>query len=167
MSDDVVRNGKYVSLTYTIVDQAGQLVEQHNLPVGYVHGGDSQLLGDMDKAVAGRKAGEQVQLTLSPEQGFGRRDENLTFTDDIGNVPAEFHRVGAEVLMQNDRGESRTFYVTRIEDGKLTVDGNHPLAGQHLQVTVKIHEVRDAQPGEDKVSGIHAVSMAGPSHTIN
>ena len=117
MSDDVVRNGKYVSLTYTIVDEAGQLVEQNDLPVGYVHGGATLLLGDMDKAVAGHKAGDEVQLTLPPDRAFGRRDENLTFTDDIANVPPEFRRLGAEVLMQSDRGESRTFYVTRIEDG--------------------------------------------------
>lgn len=167
MSDDVVRNGKYVSLTYTIADEAGQLVEQHDLPVGYVHGGDTQLLGDMDKAVAGHKAGDEVQLTLPAAQAFGQRDENLTFTDDIANVPPEFHRIGAEVLMQNDRGESRTFYVTRIDDDTLTVDGNHPLAGQNLKVTVRIHEVRDAQPGEDKLSGIHAAHMVAPSNTIN
>lgn len=167
MSDDVVRNGKYVAITYAIVDQAGQLVEQHELPVGYVHGGDTQLLGDMDKAIAGHRAGDQVQLTLTPAQAFGERDENLIFTDDLDNVPAEFQRLGAEVLMQSDRGESRTFYVTRIDADRLTMDGNHPLAGQHLEVTVKIHEVRDAEPGEDKVSGIHSAQMAGPSTTIN
>jgi len=167
MSEGVVRNGKYVSITYTIVDDAGQVVEQHDLPVGYVHGGDTQLLGDMDKAIAGHRVGEQVQLSLPPDQAFGQRDENLTFTDDIENVPPEFRRIGAEVMMQNDQGDSRSFYVTHIEDGKLTVDGNHPLAGQSLKVTVKIHEVRDAQAGEDRISGIHAVNMAAPSATIN
>ena len=166
MSNDVVRNGKYVSITYTIVDQTGEVVEQHDLPLGYVHGGDTQLIGDMDKAINGHRVGDEVQLTLPPEQGFGERDENLTFTDDIDNVPPEFRRIGAEVQMESDRGESRTFYVTRIEDGKLTVDGNHPLAGKQLKVFVKIHEIRDAKPGEDKVSGIHAVNMQGP-RTIN
>lgn len=163
MSDEVVSNGKYVALSCTIVDAYGSLVEQHDLPIGYVYGSDTQLIGSMDKAIAGRRAGDEVQLTISPEEGFGVRDENLTFTDDIANVPEEFRRIGAEVMMENDRGESRTFYVTRIEDGKLTVDGNHPLAGQSLQVTVKIHEVRDAKPGEDRTSGIHVVNMAGPA----
>lgn len=167
MSDDVVRDGKYVSLTYTIADEAGGVMEHQDLPVGYVHGGGMQLLGDMDKAVAGKKAGDQVQLTLAPDQAFGQRDENLTFTDDLENVPEEFQRVGAEVLMQSDRGESRTFYVTRIENGKLTMDGNHPLAGRHLKVTVQIREVRDPQPGEDKVSAIDAMTMAASSNAIN
>lgn len=167
MSDEVVRNGKYVSITYTIVDEAGYVVELHDLPLGYVHGGDTQLLGDMDKAIAGHRAGDQVQLTLPADQAFGQRDANLTFTDDIENVPPEFHRVGCEVQMHNDQGDTRSFYVTHIADGKLTVDGNHPLAGQALKVTVKIHEVRDAQAGEDRISGIHAVTMAAPTTTIN
>ena len=65
--------------------------------------------------------------------------------------------------MKNDKGEAKTFYVTRIEDGKVTVDGNHPLAGKHLTVRVTITEVRDARPGEEQVSGIHAVQMQGPT----
>jgi FKBP-type peptidyl-prolyl cis-trans isomerase SlyD len=166
MSDDVVRNGKYVTLSYTMLGDQGQVVEQHDRPVGYVHGSDTQLIGDLDKAIAGLRAGDEVELTVPAEQAFGLRDESLTFTDDLENVPAEFRRIGAEVPMQNDRGESRTFYVTRIEDGELTVDGNHPLAGRDLTVRVKIHEVRDAQPGEARVSGIHAIHMPGPS-TIN
>ena len=46
--------------------------------------------------------------------------------------------------MQNEAGEVKIFHVTRIENGRLTVDGNHPLAGKHLRVHVTIHEVRDA-----------------------
>jgi FKBP-type peptidyl-prolyl cis-trans isomerase SlyD len=46
--------------------------------------------------------------------------------------------------MQNDDGEVKSFFVTKIEKGKLTVDGNHPMAGKTLRVNVKILEVRDA-----------------------
>lgn len=163
MSDDVVSDGKFVSITYTLDDPSGQLIEQHDLPVGYIHGGEAQLLGGMDQAIAGHRAGEVVELTIPADQAFGPRDDNLIFTDDLDNVPAEFRHIGAEVLMQSDRGESRTFYVTRIEGSKLTVDGNHPLAGRDLKVTVRIHEVRDARPGDDKVSGLDVMNMAGPT----
>ena len=87
----------------------------------------------------------------------------MTYTDDIENVPPEYRKLGAEVQMQNEGGEAKTFYVTHIGDGKLTVDGNHPLAGKALTVKIKILEVRDAKSGEDKVSGIHAVNIQGPS----
>ena len=163
MSDDTIRAGKYVGLTYTIFDEQENIVEQHDMPIGFVYGSDTELIGGMDKAVAGRRAGDQVEVEVTPEQGFSDHDPSLTFTDDIENVPPQFLQVGAEVQMQNDAGESRSFFVTRIADGKVTIDGNHPLAGKHLKVRVSIVEVRDARPGEEQVSGIHAVQMQGPT----
>jgi FKBP-type peptidyl-prolyl cis-trans isomerase SlyD len=163
MSDESIQPGKYVGLTYTIVDQAGQVVEQHDLPLGFVYGGDTELIGDMDKAVAGKRVGDQVEVKVPAAQGFGDYDPSLTFTDMIENVPPQFREIGAEVQMKNDQGETKVFYVSRIEDGKVTVDGNHPLAGKELIVRVTITEVRDAQPGEEQTSGIHAVQMQGPT----
>ena len=144
MSSTVIKPGKYVSLTYTISDTDGNLMEQNDIPVSYIHGGDSELIGGMDRAVIGKCEGDRVEMTLSVDDGFGPHDPSLTFTDDLENVPPQFRQVGAEVQMQNDEGEIKTFYVSKIEDGKLTVDGNHPLAGKALKVSVKILEVRDA-----------------------
>lgn len=159
MTQQTVRNGKYVSISYTIVDEDDMVVEQHDMPIGYVHGGDTQLIGSMDRAIEGKAVGDEVEVVLQPDEAFGQKDPSLTFTDDIENVPPEFRRIGAEVQMQSESGEAKTFYVTSIENGRLTVDGNHPLAGKVLKIIVKIHEVRDAAPGEDAVSGIHAVQM--------
>jgi FKBP-type peptidyl-prolyl cis-trans isomerase SlyD len=144
MSPQVIKPGKFVTLTYTIADTEGNLLEQNDIPVNYVHGGDTELIGGMDRAVAGKAAGDTIEMTVPPEDGFGPHDPSLTFTDDIENVPPQFRRIGAEVQMQNEAGEAKTFLVTRLEDGKLTVDGNHPLAGKTLVVRVKILEVRDA-----------------------
>lgn len=144
MSAQVIKTGKFVSLTYSIADTDGNLLEQNDIPVSYVHGGDTELIGGMDRAVAGKAAGDSIEMTVPPEDGFGSHDPSLTFVDDIENVPPQFRRIGAEVQMQNEAGEAKTFQVTRIEDGKLTVDGNHPLAGRTLVVRVKILEVRDA-----------------------
>jgi FKBP-type peptidyl-prolyl cis-trans isomerase SlyD len=146
MSQDTVKNGKFVSLTYTISDVDGHLLEHNDLPVSYIFGGQSELLGGMDRAVLGRKAGDVVEVTVPPERGFGHRDPALSFTDDIENVPPQFRQLGAEVQMQNEAGEVKTFYVTRIDNGRLTVDGNHPMAGKTLKVRVNILEVRDPNP---------------------
>jgi FKBP-type peptidyl-prolyl cis-trans isomerase SlyD len=146
---EVVSIGKLVALTYSIRDMQGNILEQTDLPVTYIHGGTNELIGGMDRAVTGKAVGDEVELRLSPEQsGFGAHDPELTFTDVIENVPLELRHLGAEVSMQNDAGEVRTFYVTRIEGGRLTVDGNHPFAGKHLIVNVRIHEVRDPTPAE-------------------
>ncbi len=166
MSKQIIAPGKYVGITYSIVDDAGNVVEQHDIPVGFVYGSDTELVGGLDKAVAGKTAGDEVDVQLSPDDAYGAYDPSLTFTDDLENVPPQFRKVGAEVQMQNEAGEVKTFHVSNISDGKLTVDGNHPLAGKQLTVHVKIVEVRDARPGEEKVSGIHAVQA--PTHpTVN
>lgn len=148
MTDQAIKNGKLVSLVYSICDRSGKVLEQSDLPVSYIHGGHNELIGGMDRAVAGKCVGDLVELDLSPDQGFGSRDPNLTFTDVIENVPPEFRHVGAEVQMQSESGDVRTFYVTKIEEGRLTVDGNHPFAGKQLRVKVEIKEVRDATPHE-------------------
>lgn len=144
MAREVIKTGKYVSLTYTIADWEGNLLEQNDIPVNYVHGGETELIGGMDRAVVGKGPGDRVEMLVLPEDGFGPHDPDLTFTDDLANVPPQFRHLGAEVQMQNEAGETQTFYVTKIEDEKLTVDGNHPLAGKTLKVQVKILEVRDA-----------------------
>lgn len=76
----------------------------------------------------------------------------LTFTDEPANVPTQFQKPGAEVEAQNDKGESMKFQVTDIdkENGVLTIDGNHPLAGQTVKFNVKIIETRDATADELK-----------------
>ncbi len=148
MSKETIQPGKFVSLTYTISDSDGNLLEQNDLPVSYIHSGDTELIGGMDRAVLGKSAGDKVEMTVPPEDGFGESDPDLTFTDDIENVPPEFRQVGAEVQMQSESGDVKTFYVTKIENGKLTVDGNHPLAGKTLTVIVKILEVRNPTPDD-------------------
>ncbi|MBB1091985.1 peptidylprolyl isomerase [Rhodopseudomonas palustris] len=146
---NVITTGLYVALTYHIRDQHGRVLEQTDLPVHYIHGGDTELIGGMDSALVGCSAGDEIEFELTPaDSGFGDHDPQLVFTDDLDNVPPQFRHVGAEVLMESDDGESRIFYVTAIADGKLTVDGNHPLAGQHLIVTVRVVEVRPPRPDD-------------------
>jgi FKBP-type peptidyl-prolyl cis-trans isomerase SlyD len=161
MANQAIRKGKLVSLVYSICDESGRVLEQSDLPVTYIHGGHNELIGGMDQAVSGKCAGESVELELARDQGFGPHDPDLTFTDDIENVPPQFRHVGAEVQMQNESGDVRTFYVTKIEDGQLTVDGNHPLAGKDLRVKVEIKEVRDPTKQELMQEGITGAAPSG------
>lgn len=143
MEDTVSRN-KVVYITYTIRDQAGQLFEQYDLPIAYVHGANGPLFEKIEQALEGKQAGDKVEVLLPPRDGFGEPKPELTFTDDIGNVPPEHRQLGSEVLFENERGEEMQFRVTRIENGKLTVDANHPLAGQTARFVVTIVGVRPA-----------------------
>jgi FKBP-type peptidyl-prolyl cis-trans isomerase SlyD len=137
---------KYVKFTYTITDDKGNLLEQVDVPVSYVHGTESGLLEKVEKALLGHKVGDRISVRGSPDEGFGPHHPELTYTDEIDNVPEQFHRIGAEVQMQNENGDVKTFWVSKIENGKLTVDGNHPLAGKTLTFSIEVKSIRDATP---------------------
>lgn len=148
MSDSIVAKNKAIYITYSILNSQGQVVEQSDVPIGYVHGADSGLFEQVEAALEGAKPGDKLEVVLPPEQGFGAHDPALTFTDDIDNVPPEYRYIGAEVEFENEQGESMKFLVTKIENGKLTVDANHPFAGQTVKFAVTVVAVRDATPEE-------------------
>lgn len=145
---NIIKKNKFVSLTYTITDTAGDTLERIDLPINYIHGRDSQVIESIENALEGKQQGDLVSVSLGPDEGFGEHQEELTFTDDLDNVPAQFHQIGAEVEFQNDQGEAKIFRVSKIEDGKLTVDGNHPFAGKTITYNITVKEVRDATPEE-------------------
>nr|VFJ44197.1 MAG: FKBP-type peptidyl-prolyl cis-trans isomerase SlyD [Candidatus Kentron sp. FM]VFJ44558.1 MAG: FKBP-type peptidyl-prolyl cis-trans isomerase SlyD [Candidatus Kentron sp. FM]VFK06544.1 MAG: FKBP-type peptidyl-prolyl cis-trans isomerase SlyD [Candidatus Kentron sp. FM] len=149
MPNQIVGSGKVVYLTYEIRDASDDdILERTDMPVGYVHGGGSNLFTKIERSLEGREVGETVYVTLSPEESFGYRDSALTFTDDIKNVPPEYRHIGAEALFESDGGEQVTMVVSRIEDGKVTLDGNHPLAGKTVTFRVTISSIRNASKRE-------------------
>ncbi|HHH44200.1 MAG TPA: peptidylprolyl isomerase [Gammaproteobacteria bacterium] len=153
MSAPVVGKHKVVAITYSIIDETGVILEQSDIPVYYVHGGPNQMFPDVEEALDGVELGGSVEVVLEPEKAFGPHDPSLTFTDEIDNVPPEFRHIGAEVQMQNDRGDTRTFIVSKIENDRLTVDGNHPFAGKTLTYAVTVADIRDATE-EEKQKGV-------------
>jgi FKBP-type peptidyl-prolyl cis-trans isomerase SlyD len=153
MSAPTVSKHKVIAITYSILDESGVILEQSDIPVYYVHGGPNEMFPDVEQALEGCELGESVEVVLPPEKAFGHHDPEMTFTDAIENVPPQFRHVGAEVQMQNERGETRSFFVSRIEGDQLTVDGNHPFAGKTLTYAVTVADIRDATE-EEKRQGI-------------
>ncbi len=148
MSEPRVGRHKVVSVTYEIRAADGELMERVDLPVNYVHGGKSNLFPQVERGLDGHLIGDKIEVTLSPEEGFGQPKPELIFTDDIQNVPPEFRRLGAEAMFKNDKEETVTMTVTSIENGKITLDGNHPLAGRVITFTVTVTGIRSATPQE-------------------
>jgi FKBP-type peptidyl-prolyl cis-trans isomerase SlyD len=144
----VVAKNKVVSLIYVVRNEKGEIFEYRDLPVSYVHGSGADLFPRIEQALEGRAVGDRVAVQLTPADAFGDRDPKLIFTDDIENAPPELRRVGAEFEAQNAKGESIMLTVTRIEGDKITVDANHPLAGQNISFEVTVRDIRDATPEE-------------------
>ena len=143
MPDKITKN-KFVSLIYTITDDDDNTLESTDTPIHYIQGIKSEVIEKISSALEGHKVGDFIQVPLTPEEGFGIHQPELTFSDNINNVPAEFHTIGAEVEFKNDAGESKIFRVTEIADGILTVDGNHPYAGKNITYNITVKAVRDA-----------------------
>ena len=144
----VVTHLKMVFITYSIVDANGSVVEQVDVPAGYVHGANSGILPGIESALTGKRVGDRVEVKLAAEDAYGPRDESLVIVEALDNVPPPFREIGAEAMFQNEAGESKTFRVTQIENGQLTLDGNHPLAGQAVACHVNVLDIRDATPEE-------------------
>ena len=148
MSNTITTN-KFVELTYRIIDQTnGEVIEQVEEPLGYVQGDNTLLFNQVTKELEGKSVGDEVEILLKAEDAFGAKLEELIFTDKINNVPVEYRFIGAAVTMQNDKGGTKDFIVSSIEDGKLTIDGNHPLAGKDIIFYVEVLSVRDATADE-------------------
>ena len=149
-----IRDGKFVELTYKVLDQrTGHVLTSVEFPLGYVHGHNEILAPSVHRELEGRSAGDVIEVPIDGNQIFGPRDESLVFTDRIENVPEEYRQVGCSILMENDRGQTRSFLVTWLDDEKLTVDGNNPLCGRAVVFTLKILAVRDASEEETRAGG--------------
>lgn len=149
-----IEDGKYVELTYKVTDRkTGHVLTSVEFPLGYIHGHNEILAPSVHKELEGRCAGDLIEVPIDGNRIFGARDESLVFTDRLENVPEEYRQVGASILMENDRGQARTFIVTRMDDQTLTVDGNNPLCGREVVFRLEVLSVRDATDEEMKVGG--------------
>ena len=153
MSENI-QDGKYVELTYKVTDKkSGHVLTMVEFPLGYVHGHNEILAPYVHKELEGRSVGDVIEVPIDGSEIYGARDEALVFTDRIENVPEEYREVGTSILMENDKGETKSFIVTRMDNETLTVDGNNPLCGREVVFTLEILTVRDASDEEVKTGG--------------
>ena len=151
---DTIRDGKFVELTYQVTDKkSGHVLTRVEFPLNYVHGHNEILAPSVHSELEGRSAGEVIEVSIDGNQIFGPRDESLVFSDHIENVPEEYRQIGTSILMENDRGQTRSFLVTHLDDERLTVDGNNPLCGREVVFKLEILSVRDATAEEIQAGG--------------
>jgi FKBP-type peptidyl-prolyl cis-trans isomerase SlyD len=147
---------KVVSIHYTLTDGGGSVLDSSSgsEPLSYLHGSGNIIPG-LEGALAGRQAGEKLSVTVEPQQGYGARDERL-----VQAVPrSAFKGVtelapGMQFQAQGPQG-ARLVVVTQVQHDVVTVDANHPLAGQTLHFEVEIAEVRDATAEELEHGHVH------------
>lgn len=151
---ETVQDNKFVELRYKVIDeQTGGVLTEVEFPLGYVHGANEVLAPQVMAELEGRSAGDVIEVPIDCNKIYGPRDESLVITDYIENVPAEYRQVGTAILMENDKGQTKSFLVTRVDENTVTIDGNNPLCGREVIFRLEILTVRDATSEEIAAGG--------------
>lgn len=151
---NTIKDGKFVELTYKVTDQkSGHVLSTVEFPLGYIHGHNEILAPTVHSDLKGKAAGDVIEVPIDCDQIYGPRDESLVITEHIENVPEEYRKIGTAILMENDKGGTKNFVVTRMDDKTLTIDGNNPLCGRQVIFVLKILTVRDATSEEMENGG--------------
>ena len=151
---ETVQGNKFVELTYKVIDErTGSILTSVEFPLGYVHGTSAVLAPQVMAELEGKSVGDIIEVPIDCNKIYGPRDESLVITDYIENVPVEYRQVGTAILMENDKGQTKSFLVTRVDEKTLTIDGNNPLCGREVIFKLEILTVRDATSEEIEAGG--------------
>ncbi len=147
-----------VTLSYKLFSSTGELIEESAQPITYLHGGHHGIFPKVEAELAQKKIGESCSVTLEPEDAFGEYDADLVRVEAQDRFPAEV-KIGMqfEGYAAKDDGheEGIVYTVTDVADGKVVVDGNHPLAGQRLRFDCTVLDIRPATAEEMAHGHVH------------
>jgi FKBP-type peptidyl-prolyl cis-trans isomerase SlyD len=144
-----------VSLTYQLFDRQGTLLEESRGPISYLHGGYEGMFLPVERALEGKGVGHSARVDLEPEDAFGEYEAQLVRMEPLEVFPPDV-KVGMRFEgTGDDSGEARVYTVTDIADGKVVVDGNHPLAGRALVFGCVVTDVRAATREELAHGHVH------------
>ncbi|HMV17019.1 MAG TPA: peptidylprolyl isomerase [Zoogloea sp.] len=144
-----------VTLDYQVRDPDGNMIDDGAHPLVYLHGGYDGIFTVIEEALQGKNVGEQLNVKLQPDDAFGEYDEELVLVEDASLFPDNIE-VGMSFERVGEDGEDEQIYrITDIADGKVVVDGNHPLAGTALVFDITIKSVRAATAEEIGHGHVH------------
>lgn len=139
-----------VSFDYVLCDSDGRELDssRETGPLAYLHGAGGIIPGLAD-AMTGRASGERFSVVVQPEQAYGLSDPKM-----IAALPRERFSgtdtiaVGMQFHAQTTEGHARVVRVVAVDDRTVTIDANHPLAGQSLSFDITVVDVREATASE-------------------
>jgi FKBP-type peptidyl-prolyl cis-trans isomerase SlyD len=148
---------------YTLTDDQGKTLDSSagGEPLAYLHG-SGNLVPGLERELDGKSVGDKFSVKIAPEEGYGQYDKEL-----IQRIPRRALKgvgkvfVGMQLQAQSERG-SRAVVVTQIAGDMVTIDGNHPLAGQNLNFEIEVAGVRAAS--EDELAHGHVHGPGGHHH---
>jgi FKBP-type peptidyl-prolyl cis-trans isomerase SlyD len=164
----MIENGKVVSLSYVLKNDAGETLDSSgDVALQYLHGA-SNIVPGLERKLGGRKVGDKLDVVVDPGDGYGMRDPRA-----VQDIPREAFppdapiEVGASFVVETPNGGLLQLHITALSKGPggedlVRCDANHPLAGERLHFSVEILGVRDATD-EERVHG-HVHGPGGHHH---
>jgi FKBP-type peptidyl-prolyl cis-trans isomerase SlyD len=140
-----------VSVAYKLSDAQGNLIEESDEPMVYLHGGYDGTFPKIEEELDGREPGFQTQIQLEPQDAFGEYDPELVKIEPRNRFPEPLE-VGMQFEGTPEEGDedldALIYTVTDVAEDKVVLDGNHPLAGMALRFELKVTDVRVATAEE-------------------
>ncbi len=158
-----IKSNKVVSINYTLTNAEGKVLDTSDgrAPLLYIHG-KGNIIPGLEKALEGKKEGDKLNVTVAPEEAYGIRDERL-----VQIIPRSSFEGVEEIepgmqFQANFEGHPQIIVITKVEGDNITIDANHPLAGEQLTFDVAITEIRDAT--EEELAHGHVHGPNGHHH---
>lgn len=151
-----ISDSKVVTLNYTLKDDDGNLIDQsQDGQFVYLHGAQNIIPG-LEIALTDKAKGDKVTVRIEPKEGYGEYSEKMIQNVDKAMFDAEQElEVGQQFHAETPEGQMVTVTIKAVEENEITVDGNHPLAGVHLNFDVEIMDVREASTEEVEHGHVH------------
>jgi FKBP-type peptidyl-prolyl cis-trans isomerase SlyD len=143
-----IRRNKVVALDYTLKDDAGNVLDKSGkTPLYYLHG-HSNIIAGLEEALEGRTVGDNLEISLPPEKGYGARDPKLVSNLPISRLPEGSKPMKGQKYNIQIGNQTRTVTVTKVRVTDVEVDANHALVDKTLNFTVRVRQVREATKAE-------------------
>lgn len=134
-----IATGSKVSIEYTLTLGDDQVIDSNvgGQPLEYTQG-SGHIIPGLENALSGKKAGDNLTVTVSPEEGYGPVNEEAIIEVQTENLPADARKVGMQVQGQTPEGQTVQAKVIEMRDQTAVLDFNHPLAGKTLHFAVRV-----------------------------
>lgn len=158
-----ITSNSVVTLDYTLTNDNGEILDKsENGQFVYLHGANNIIPG-LEKALENKVIEDQFQVVIEPEEAYGNKDE--TKKQVVGRdmfEPGSPIEIGMQFHAQGPEGDMLVITITEINGDEITIDGNHPLAGERLHFDVQVKEIRPAT--DEEISHGHVHGPDGHHH---
>jgi len=151
-----IEDNKVAGIHYTLKGDDGDVIDSSDGrdPLEYLHGHGNIVTG-LENALAGKSEGDKVSVSVSPEEGYGAKSDDMVVEVEREHLPVEEIEPGMRFSAETSAG-MRMFTAMEVGEEIVKLDGNHPLAGENLNFDVEVVSIRDAEQVELDHGHVHS-----------